>query len=275
VLTRVARRYIAGDALADATATARTLADRSLLITMGYWNAPSDDAAAVAREYLSGLDALAGIEGSYLSTKLPALGFSPALLAEVLERGARRGVRVHLDSHWPATAARTRALLDEALSARPEAQAGITLPGRWTRTTEDAEWACARGLFVRVVKGEWPDPGDPHRDLRAGYLQVIDALAGAARHVGVATHDPWLAAEAVRRLRDASTPCTLELLYGLPMRESIRQARALDLPVRVYVPYGTAYMPYALSQLRGRPRMALWLARDLWSSTLDRDPLSR
>ncbi len=275
LLTRVAGRYIAGDRLTDAAATARTLTDRGLLVTLGYWNATSDDARAVAQEYLRGLDVLAGMEDSYLSAKLPALGFSPTLLAEVLEDGARRGIRVHLDSHWPATAARTRAMLDEALGARPEADVGVTIPGRWNRSAEDARWACARGLSVRVVKGEWPDPGDPDRDLRAGYLEVIDALAGAARHVGVATHDPWLAGEAVRRLRDASTPCTLELLYGLPMRESLRQARALDLPVRVYVPYGTAYMPYAVDELRRHPRMALWLARDLWSSTLDRDPLSR
>lgn len=275
VLKRVAGRYIAGDTLGDADETARDLVARGLGVTVGYWNATSDDPRAVADEYLSGLDVLAGLDDAYLSMKLPALGFSPAMLDEVLERGEQRGVRVHLDSLWPASAARTQALLDEALATRPGARVGVTLPGRWSRSVEDARWACARGLSVRVVKGEWPDPGDPPRDLRTAYLDVIDALAGAAPHVGVATHDPSLAAEAVRRLRAASTPCTLELLYGLPVRDSIRQARALDLPVRVYVPYGTAYMPYAITQLRRHPGMALWLAKDLWGSAFDRDPLSR
>ena len=73
-------------------------------------------------------------------------------------------------------------------------------------------------------------------------------------------------AEAVERLRAAGTPCDLELLYGLPVRASIKQARELGLDVRIYVPYGEAYMPYALSQVRRKPRILGWLVKDLVAS---------
>src|SRR5207247_3807890 len=118
---------------------------------------------------------------------------------------------------------------------------GTTLPGRWKRSAADALWAAESGLTVRVVKGQWADPSNPAQDLRAGFLEVIDQLAGRAPHVAVATHDVPLAAEAIARLRSAGTSCEMELLHGLPMKASLRLARKLAVNLRVYVPYGKAY----------------------------------
>jgi proline dehydrogenase len=105
-----------------------------------------------------------------------------------------------------------------------------------------------------VVKGQWPDPEEPGRDPSAGYLEVIGRLAGRARHVGVATHDVPLAAEAIARLRATNTPFELELLYGMPM------ARA---PVRIYVPFGKGFIPSAVGVLRRNPRLAWLVLKDL------------
>jgi CelD/BcsL family acetyltransferase involved in cellulose biosynthesis len=264
VLGRIARRYIAGESLDDALRVTDQLAAEGTGATIGYWDSASNTPREVTDVYLAALDALgARGEGDYVSIKLPALDFSRDLFGEVVERGKSRGVRVHLDSLGPETAERTLAALEDALRATPAASLGLTIPGRWERSAGDADWACERGLPLRVVKGEWPDPAAPDRDLRAGYLDVIDRLCGRATHVAVATHDTWLAAEAFERLGRAGTPCGLELLYGLPMRESLDQARRLGVDVRIYVPYGRAFLPYAVSQLGKRPRMALWLARDL------------
>jgi proline dehydrogenase len=115
---------------------------------------------------------------------------------------------------------------------------------------------------VRVVKGQWEDPDNPKLDMRRGFLEVIDELAGKAVHVAVATHDPPLAREAVRRLKKAGTSCELELIYGLPMNAVMQVATEHQLPVRLYVPYGKSYMPYALSHLRKNPRVVWWFVRD-------------
>src|SRR5262249_43508166 len=135
--------------------------------------------------------------------------------------------RVHFDAMAPQTVDRTWEMIDELRAGGPHVKLGCTLPGRRTRRPPEARWAAGRGLFVRVVKGQWPDPQQPARDPRAGYLEVIDQLAGRAKWVAVATHDVELAAEAIRRLQAAGTPCDQELLFGLPMRRSIKQAREL------------------------------------------------
>jgi proline dehydrogenase len=138
-----------------------------------------------------------------------------------------------------------------------DAGPGITLPGRWRRSLDDADVAVELQLPVRVVKGQWADPGDPRRDARAGFLDVVDRLAGRARHVAVATHDERLAREAVRRLQAAGTACEVERLFGLPL------ARFGSAPTRVYVAFGTPSLPFSLAQARRNPRLALAFARSL------------
>jgi proline dehydrogenase len=257
---RAARSYVAGERLEDAVRVADTLSGRGLGVTLGFWDAPGDSPLLVADAYLEGIRALAGREYSYLSIKVPSLGYSPELLSGLVEQATRDRVRLHFDALSPDTADRSRALFDRFVDSG--AELSYTLPGRWARSVDDAAWAVERGVTVRVVKGQWPDPIDPKRSMHDGYLQVIDALVGRARHVAVATHDVPLAIESIRRLRAAGTSCGMELLYGLPMPPSLEAADWLAVGVHVYVPYGRAYLPYALSRVRSNPRILWWLMRD-------------
>jgi proline dehydrogenase len=258
---RAAGAYVAGDQLQDALDVADRLTERGLGVTLGFWDGEADPPRQIADAYLAGINAIEGRDHAYLSIKVPSLKFSEELLAEIVEQAARSEVRLHFDALGPELADRSRALFDRLLDRG--AQLSYTLPGRWMRSLQDAVWAADRGIVVRVVKGQWADPTDPQRDLRAGFLQVIDVLAGRARHVAVASHDVPLVAEAVKRLRAAGTSCELELLYGLPMRESLSLADELSLGVRIYVPYGKAYLPYAMGCMQSNPRIAWWLLRDM------------
>jgi proline dehydrogenase len=258
---QAARSYIAGNRIEDALAVARRLAERGLSSTVGFWDGPADSAAAVLAAYQAGISALAAARlDSYLSIKLPSLGYSTEMLADLARQAAPSGVQIHFDALGPETVDRTWTTLAESL---PDGNSfGCTLPGRWRRSPADAEWAVTHGLAVRVVKGQWPDPDAPQLDPRAGYLEVVRRLAGRARRVAVASHDLATARCAMEILLKAGTPVTLELLYGLPSRRQIELARELGVPVRVYIPYGSAYLPYALAQMKRDPRIAWWLLRD-------------
>lgn len=259
----LARHHVAGETAAQAGQVAQRFAARGITTTLGYWDRPGDTPADVTTEYLACLDALTPGRPGYVSVKLTALGLAEPETDRVLARAATLGRRVHLDAMDHPSAGPMLAALAGIRQRHPDADLGHTLPARWPRSVADARAAVELGAAVRVVKGQWADPDAPDVDRRAGFLQVVDALAGRAREVAVASHDVPLAAEAVRRLRAAGTPCVLELLYGLPMRASLRRAREQDVDVRVYVPYGTAYLPYALGALRREPGKIVWLARDV------------
>jgi proline dehydrogenase len=125
-------------------------------------------------------------------------------------------------------------------------------------------------LHVRVVKGQWADPVKPEVDLREGFLSVIDRLAGRARSVSVATHDAALAKEAVKRLLNKKTSCELELLYGLPLEPVSGIALAAGVKIRLYLPYGHGWLPYAISKVYENPRILWWVLRDTWGRRTDR-----
>ncbi len=258
---QAARSYISGDRIQDALAVAGRLAQQRLASTVGFWDGASDSPESVFNAYQAGVSSLAGAKlDSYLSLKLPSLGYSRDLLQRLVSQAATLKVRLHFDALGPESVDPTWRCLESC--QWEQVQFGCTLPGRWRRSPADAEWAVAQGFAVRVVKGQWPDPDAPKLDPRAGYLEVVRRLSGQARHVAVASHDLKMARLALEMLLKASTPTSLELLYGLPSRRQIELADSLGVPVRVYVPYGSAYLPYCLAQMKRNPRIAWWLLRD-------------
>ncbi len=257
--------YLAGPELGDALHVCRALSAARIGTTVCYWNDEDDPPGTVAARSLAALAALSRETSNfYLSVKAPALGYDYGLVAEIADLAAALGVRVHFDAQRPETVERTRWLAERALGSA--APLGFTLPGRFRRSVFDAAWAARRGISVRVVKGQVADPAAPELDPRRGVLAVVDALAGRAAHVGVASHDAQLVCDALSRLVAAGTPCELELLLGLPMEPALAVARRIGVPVRVYVPFGSPRVPYHLSDARRNPRVLSWLVRDLGKS---------
>jgi proline dehydrogenase len=265
VAKHASKAYTAGPELADAMSTCRRFLSLGFGGTICFWNIESDSPKKIADAYTSALALLATEKmDCYLSIKLPPLNYDFAVLNEMLQQARQKNTLVHFDSLEHASADRTFSLIAHAARSFP--LLGCTLPGRWRRSVTDADIAVDLGLHIRVVKGQWPDPQHAEIDPREGFLNIIGRLTGRARSVAVATHDPELARSALERLRRAGTPCSLELLYGLPMKPTLKIAADLDVPVRVYVPFGHGWLPYSLTQARRNPRVFWWILRDLITS---------
>jgi len=54
----------------------------------------------------------------------------------------------------------------------------------------------------------------------------------------------------------------------LPRRSVLKVSRDLGVPVRYYLPYGHAWLPYALRQARRDPRILWWVLRDASRNSL-------
>jgi len=256
------RPYYVGPELEDALEVCRRITTAHVATTLCYWKTEDATPQDVAAAYIRAMEALKEEKGNaYLSIKAPDFQFDRTCFSQILESSRKNGVQLHFDSLGPETADATMMLVAEALPQHPGI--GITLPGRWRRSMADADRAVERKLSVRVVKGQWADGVKSDMDAREGFLAVIDRLAGRARYVAVATHDPSLAQEALERLLKTRTPCGVELLYGLPVKPVLQVARTAGVGVRLYLPYGHGWLPYSISQVYDNPRILWWVIRDL------------
>jgi proline dehydrogenase len=262
ILKRAARPYLGGEAIDDALYVAARLAREGHAVALSHWDSGAESADEIEAVAFDAMSALSGAAyDNYLALKPPALRFSRTAARRLAAASKAHGVRLHFDSHSADAVDLQTAMLAEMLDVIGPECLGTTIPGRFTRSRDDAELAIARGLAVRVVKGEWPEPGAAQCDRRKCFLDLIDQLAGRARHVAVATHDLVLGQAAINRLRAAGSACEIEVLLGMPADPLLAWAKDNAVRTRVYVPYGKGFIPNAVGLLRHNPRLALTIAR--------------
>lgn len=260
LIERAARSYVAGTELSDAIGFARTIERDGMSSIIAYWNGRGEDPLNVYTAYLSAIDGVADAgTQTYISIKAPALSMSQTFTDALAKRCRDRSIGLHFDSLSFEQQTPTFGLIERLVPTG--VTLGCTLPGRFAQSLNDAERAVRHRLRVRVVKGQWEDPQHTIEP-RLGFMAVIDRLAGRAAHVAVATHEPELAEEALATLAARGTPAELELLLGLPVRGARDVARRLNVPVRIYLPYGYAWLPYTLSAARKNPRVLRWILED-------------
>jgi proline dehydrogenase len=262
-----ARSYTAGPSPSHALRVSAELAQRGIASVVGYWNESHENPGLVHDACIRILEGLPcrnnASSEDYLSVKLPALAFNDHLLDDILSKAWIRSLSVHFDALARSEATSIRAAVERMMRRYPARSLGLTIPGRWKRSLSDAAWAASAGVRVRVVKGEWPDPEAPEVEMSRGFLNVIDRLCGRAAIVSVATHDVALATGAARRLGESGTPFEFEVLYGRPFNGIMSVARTLNVPVRIYVPCGRAWLPYRLKTIPRSPEISGWFVRDL------------
>jgi proline dehydrogenase len=228
---------------------------------LGYFQSAAAEADDIVAANVAVAGLLAGqARGGCLSVKAPPLAFDRDHLRRIADCAAAAGMKLMFDAHAPKDADRTLEAVSGLLGDFPGT--GFALPARWIRSRGDAMAFRDGSARIRLVKGEWADPDWRGQDVEASYLALAARLAGRSAPVGVATHDPDLAERALTLLLESGTPCELEQLRGLPARRTMAVARSLGVPIRVYVPFGPGWWPYALDKALARPYLLSWMIRD-------------
>ncbi len=155
------------------------------------------------------------------------------------------------------------------------APAGLTLQARRRRTPEDLAGVIRQRTSLRLVKGAFPERALDHAGrarIDQAYLDAASLmLSREARASGFfpvfGTHDDRLAGAILALARErgwSADDFEFEMLYGV--RPDWQMAlRGLGYNVRVYLPFGADWWPYAIRRVGENPRNAWLLARSLTS----------
>ena len=273
-----ARRFIAGETIAEAIEAARGVEARGLALTLdllGESVRNLEGADAATRGYLAVVDAIiaSGIERN-VSLKLTQLGLdvdkASAIdnLRKILERAEPAGFFVRIDMENSPYAEVTLEIF-ETLWSHGHKKIGVVLQSALYRSEEDVARINALGARVRLVKGAYKEPRSiAHQkkaDVDAAYARMLKRLLSEGRYPAIATHDPAmidLACTYAREHKIARDRFEFQMLYGI--RRDL-QARLLKegYRVRVYIPFGREWFPYFMRRLGERPANVMFVIRGI------------
>jgi len=269
-----ARRFIAGETVADAIAAARAVEARGMLISLdllGESVATLAAADVATRAYLEVIDAIitSGIERN-ISLKLTQLGLdvdkASAVdnLRKILERAAAAGFFVRIDME---SSEYTEVTLEifETLWGHGYRQMGVVLQSALFRSEQDLAHINALGARVRLVKGAYKEPkavAYPKKaDVDAAYARMVRVLMAEGHYPAIATHDPAMI-ELARAQNVAPDRFEFQMLYGVRRDLQTRLVNA-GYRVRVYIPFGREWFPYFMRRLGERPANVMFVIRGI------------
>lgn len=275
VARSVALRFVAGENIAEAVATAKTLNAKGMSVTMDFLGESVTnpaEASAARDEILALLDAIdANQINANVSVKLTQLGLrineEMALenVRAILEKARGYNNKLRIDMEESALTDVTlgiyRRLRDEAGFGH---RVGIVIQAYLYRSAEDVAHLVEEGAWVRLCKGAYAEPSDiafPQKaDTDANFIQLTQMMLNeTARQKGVylavATHDERMIQATLDYAKaEQIDPQAFEfqMLHGI--RRDLQEKLVADgYRVRIYVPYGTAWYPYFMRRLAERP----------------------
>ena len=284
----LARRYTAGENVAAAIRRAsESFADRGVRASLFYLGEYVSDPAKIALNLTRIGEAIAALATSEIDrhvsvdpTQIGAMigpdlaRYHAETLADALSVVAREKTTLMIDMEDETFTDSTIAMHDALRTAgKPVA---LTLQANLRRTEADLKRQIARGAHVRLVKGAFVSTRDKsfvRRDeIKMNSRRLIDMMfSNQARETGfypsIATHDDALQRYAIQHARAGGwKPSEWEIEMLLGVRDDLAATLAAEgFCVRLYMPFGVDWWPYAIRRIGESPGNAWLLARSLVS----------
>ena len=277
----LARRFVAAETVEETLPVAQRLHNSRLGTTLDRLGEYVDDPelARTARDsYINLVETIAGSNGSVdrnISVKMSMLGqnidesFCLDNLHMLLEKAHEHETFVRLDMEGSDTTGSTISIFERVHADYPD-NVGIVLQAYLKRTREDVAQMCEMNARVRLCKGAYREPPSiAHQDMsiiRERFAEHMEMLISGGNYPGIATHDDTLIEATKAYVRKHAVPASrfeFQMLYG------IRPSTQLEIVdqgynMRIYVPFGTSWMPYFSRRLRERKENVFFVLKNLF-----------
>jgi proline dehydrogenase len=276
-LTIFASRFVAGERPQDAIRAGERLLAKGIKATFDKLGEDVEDAAAAKRATEASIELMRlipkGIERN-ISVKMSSMGqgISRGLCLEnvsgILDAAKAAGGFVRLDMEGSRLTQDTVEIFQE-LRKRYD-NVGLVLQAMLHRTRDDVREAVRRGDRIRLCKGAYREPASVALQdmaaIREAYAACAHLLLDKGNYPAIATHDESLVADAIdytRAQKIAASRFEFQMLYGL-RRSRWEELVSAGYGVRIYVPFGTHWIPYFYRRLRERKENIAFVLRNLF-----------
>ena len=277
---RLASRFVAGNTRADALPVVAELNRQGMRVTLD----PLGEHTTSAAEADKGADEIVallrdieqqGLQAG-VSIKLSQIGLG--ISEELGRRNLQRVLAVARECHnFIRIDMEDSSMVDATLQALRWARSqgfedvGTVIQSYLYRSEADVRALLDDGIRIRLVKGAYREPASvayPKKaDVDTNYDNLTTLMLTHSRENSVqsggrfppitalGTHDMrrvLFAQGLAQRLAVPKEDLEIQMLYGI-RRDLQQQLSAEGYPVRVYVPYGSAWYPYLMRRIAERP----------------------
>jgi proline dehydrogenase len=276
-LTFLARRFVAGERPQDAVRAGERLRAKGIKATFDKLGEDVHDPAAAARATAASCELLRlippGVERN-ISIKMSSMGqeISRDLclenVAKILDVAREVDGFVRLDMEGSRLTESTIEIFHELRKSHDNV--GIVLQAYLHRTPDDVQEAIRRQDRVRLCKGAYKEPPEvaiqDMAEIRKAFAACSRELLCRGNYPAIATHDEELVSGTIDFARTQAIPASrfeFQMLYGLRPRRW-EELVAAGHNMRVYVPFGTHWLPYFYRRLRERKENVAFVLRGLF-----------
>ena len=271
IVRKVSRKYIAGDTLADAITTVRTLNSEGTMATVDVLGEYISNLQQAAENTKFSNEVLVTIYNekvdSNLSIKLTSLGLaidSPECeknVRSILDTAKLHGnnfVRFDMEN-----SPYTSQTIDLYAKLRSEYNVGVVLQSYMRRTETDLERLIEGGATnIRLCKGIYNEKEEiafkKKEEIQNNFLKCLELALSHGAYVGIATHDAFVidgAKAIINSLGLNREQYEFQMLLGVTenlRKQIIKEGHRL----RVYVPFGADWYGYSVRRLKENPAIA-------------------
>ncbi|MEW6368536.1 MAG: proline dehydrogenase family protein [Acidobacteriota bacterium] len=276
-LFRFARRFVAGESIQAALAEVKRLNDSGLLVTLDFLGenvASREEAVKAASTYVTMLEEIDRLKlKANVSLKLTQMGldmgeeFCLEQVERIVSRAADFSNFVRIDMEGSGYTDRTLSVFEKAY--KKLGNVGIVLQAYLHRTDKDVDRMIELKARVRLCKGAYAEPATiaikSMPKIRENYMKLTEKLLKSKIYHGIATHDERLikaTAALAGQLGIAKDAFEFQMLYGIRPKRHLELVRE-GYNMRVYVPFGTHWLPYFYRRLRERKENVFFIISNL------------
>jgi proline dehydrogenase len=266
-----ARKYIAGNTLDDAVQVTRKLnaqGIKSTIDVLGEFISSKAEAAWFKNQALevlktihrTGIDANLSIKPTQMGLSLdPDLAYANIEELVAYAKSIKNFVRIDMEDI--SCTSQTINFYNRLRQAYAP-HVGTVLQSYLRRTLKDINSLNSAPMNIRLCKGIYNEPREhafKHPEVvNKNFVLALERLFEHKAYVGIATHHPVLIFEAMRLIdKYGLKPTEYEFQMLLGVDEQLRQIiTAQGHNLRIYVPFGSAWLPYAKRRLKENPDIA-------------------
>lgn len=278
LLTSLAKTFVAGETQDEAIKVVRKLNEKNIMATLdvlGENVEKKEDAEKAVQAYLDLLDKIKDSEvQSHVSLKLTQMGldiddeYCYQNMVEIVKKAEENDNFVRIDMEGSPYTQRTLNIFYRLYNDFKNV--GIVIQAYLYRSEKDIQELNKVKAKVRLCKGAYKEPSTiafkKMRDVRKNFIKLDESLLLEGNYPAIATHDDLLieaTKEFVKENGISNDQFEFQMLYGIRTKTQERLVQE-GYNIRVYVPFGTHWLPYFYRRLRERKENVFFVLKNLF-----------